>query len=82
MSEFVTTYAQTLSEAAGISLSVGDEELILELARQVAHGTERKNAPLATFLAGAYVGAQQASGFSAGNATAEAVSAARRLLPS
>lgn len=82
MSEFVDSYAEVLSEAAGISLAVGDEDQILELAREVAHGTERKNAPLATFLAGAYVGTKLAAGFSASDSAAEAVGAARRLLPS
>ena len=30
----------------------GEADALLDLARVVAHGTERKNAPLATYLAG------------------------------
>ena len=33
-------------------LSPADVDALLDLARVVAHGTERKNAPLATYLAG------------------------------
>ncbi len=33
-------------------LDPADVESLLDLARVVAHGTERKNAPLAAFLAG------------------------------
>ncbi len=33
-------------------LSPAEVERLLELARVVAHGTERRNAPLATFLVG------------------------------
>jgi hypothetical protein len=33
-------------------LDPGEAEALLDLARVVAHGTERRNAPLATYLAG------------------------------
>ncbi len=39
------------------SLDIDPEQitLLLEIAKVVAHGTERKNAPLATYLVGRYV---------------------------
>ena len=44
---------------------------MLHLARDVAHGSERKNAPLATFIAGRYVEARQAQGIDAETAVGE-----------
>ncbi len=44
------------AEALGVSgLTPADIELVLDLAREVAHGSERKNAPPAAFLAALYV---------------------------
>lgn len=58
------------AEALGVPpLAAEDVDAILDLAREVAHGTERKNAPLAAWLAGR-----------AGVAPAAAVEAARRCL--
>jgi hypothetical protein len=51
------TWMQRYATALGLELSDAEVETILELAREVAHGTERKNAPLAAFLAGRFVGA-------------------------
>lgn len=60
-----------VADALGVSrLSPAEVEQLLELARVVAHGTERMNAPLATFLVG------RASG--AGVALAEARSVVER----
>lgn len=55
-------------------LDATDAEALLDLARVVAHGTERKNAPLAAFLAGRWVAG-------AGGGPAEALRRAERLLP-
>ncbi len=55
-------YARTLSESAGEEISLPDEAAILDFTRRVAHGSERKNAPLATFLAGWFVAARAAAG--------------------
>ncbi len=44
---------------------------LLRLAKEVAHGSERKNAPLATFIAGRYVEARQAQGIDAETALGE-----------
>lgn len=47
-----------LADALGVSrLSAVEVEQVLDLARIVAHGTERRNAPLATYLAGRAAGA-------------------------
>jgi hypothetical protein len=53
---------------------------VLKLAREVAHGVERKLAPLAAFLAGVHVGRRAAEGGSREEALAEAVAAAGALL--
>ncbi|HUR18222.1 MAG TPA: DUF6457 domain-containing protein [Acidimicrobiales bacterium] len=46
-----------VADALGVTrLSAAEVEQLLDLARVVAHGTERMNAPLATFLAGRAVG--------------------------
>ena len=55
-------YAQALTSAADKEISIPDEESVLDFTRRVAHGSERKNAPLATFLAGWYVGTRVATG--------------------
>lgn len=58
------------AEALGVpALAAEDVDAILDLAREVAHGTERKNAPLATWLAGR-----------SGLAPAAALEAAKRTL--
>ncbi|NNC92713.1 MAG: hypothetical protein HKN80_09500 [Acidimicrobiia bacterium] len=62
---FTTDYAQKLTDAGGPAIAIPDEDAILDFTRRVAHGSERKHAPLATFLAGWYVGAQVAAGVDA-----------------
>lgn len=52
---------------------------ILDLARVVAHGTERKNAPLASYLAGRYAAAREAEGIEPATALAEALAVAEAL---
>jgi hypothetical protein len=59
---FTNDYARKLTEAAEQAIAIPDEEAILDFTRRVAHGSERKQAPLATFLAGWYVGLRVASG--------------------
>ena len=50
-------WPQRAAEALGLSALTEDEiETVLDLARDVAHGTERRFAPLTTFLAGLAVG--------------------------
>jgi hypothetical protein len=46
-----------VAAALGVeALSDGQVQTVLDLARDVAHGTERRFAPLTTFLAGVAVG--------------------------
>jgi hypothetical protein len=75
-------YAEALDQAIGaeLSLSADEVEVVLELARLVAHGTERRNAPLAAFLAGRFVQHQVSAGADPDTALGEAVLIARRLL--
>jgi hypothetical protein len=65
-------YAQALSGAAGNDISIPDEDSLLDFTRRVAHGSERKNAPLATFLAGWYVASRVAAGIEPDTAWQEA----------
>jgi hypothetical protein len=46
--------------AAGLGVgapTAGEQQLLLDCARDVAHGSERRHAPLSTFLLGVAVGA-------------------------
>lgn len=74
-----------IAEAA---LALGEERLtpaesgaLLKLARRVAHGVERKLAPLSTFLAGAYAGRAVAEGASRAETLEEAVRRISALIP-
>jgi hypothetical protein len=83
--EWVQEYAQALSRTGGggvgeVSLSQEEEEAVLLLARLVARGTERRNAPLATFVAGRFVDARVRQGVAPGQALAEAAAVAEDLL--
>ena len=50
------------ADALGVPrLDPADVEAVLDLARDVAHGTERRNAPLATYLAGRAAAAPSAA---------------------
>ncbi len=59
---FTDDYARKLSDAAGQAVAIPAEDSILDFTRRVAHSSERKHAPLASFLAGWYVGARVAAG--------------------
>jgi uncharacterized protein DUF6457 len=54
---------------------------ILKLARDVAHGVERRGAPVSTFLAGVHVGRRSGAGESRQEALARALEVARDLIP-
>lgn len=49
MDDWLDRFADALAVAR---LGPAEVDAVLDLARDVAHGTERRNAPLATFLAG------------------------------
>lgn len=74
-SSFPDRYADALG---GPRLSPAEVEALLGLARTVAHTTERRYAPLSTYLAGRYVAARVAAGVPLADALAEAVAAAER----
>jgi hypothetical protein len=62
-------------------MSPGETGEVLQLARDVAHGVERKAAPLAAFLAGVHAGRRIGVGGPREDALAEAVRRAAALLP-
>ena len=59
-----------------------EKNRLLEVARDVAHSTERKNAPLAAFIVGRYVECRAEQGVDVATAVEEAAQIARGLLPS
>ena len=64
-----------------ISLGPDEVDTLLDLARVVAHGTERRFAPLVSYLAGQYVVARtRDGGATVRQALDEAVDVANRLL--
>jgi len=77
---WIDDYAAALSEAAGRPIAIPDEDAILDFTRRVAHGSERKNAPLATFLAGWFAAARVSAGTEAGEAWNEAAALGDALL--
>ena len=68
------------AEGHGSGLTPGVQGRVLRIARDVAHGTERRNAPLATYIAGQYVQRRSAQGVSVEEAIAEVESVVTRLL--
>jgi hypothetical protein len=70
------------ADALGLG-TVDDEErrVLLKLAREVAHRTERIFAPLSTYLAGRYVAQRVRSGDDPGLAAREASRLAVEALP-
>lgn len=58
LSDDPTAWLDALADALGVArLSEAQIDELLDVARVVAHGTERKNAPLATYLVGAALAA-------------------------
>jgi hypothetical protein len=54
---------------------------LLKLSREVAHGVERKLAPLASYLAGVHVGRSTAEGLDRETALGEFLERARAMIP-
>jgi hypothetical protein len=76
------TWMEELAEALGERpLDRVESGALLRLSREVAHGVERKFAPLSTFLVGAAVGRRVAAGEDRGEAFADAVAAALGVIP-
>jgi hypothetical protein len=61
-------------------LEPGERALLLRIARDVAHATERQNAPLTSYLIGRYVQASVASGDSEAAALVRAAAIVNSLL--
>jgi hypothetical protein len=74
------TYPARYAEALGLRLTDDEADAVLDLARLVAHGSERKFAPLSTFLAGQFVAELVRGGIPRIEALHEAVALARRAL--
>lgn len=76
-------FAARLAVAAGATqplLTPREQARVLRLARDVAHGSERKYAPLAAFIAGRYVELRIADGVDAATALDDVTRAAAELL--
>ena len=73
MTDWLDDYAAALGDPS-YAPTGPDKNRLLELARDVAHGTERKNAPLAAFIVGRYLATHE------GASIDEAIAVARRLL--
>jgi hypothetical protein len=70
-----------VADALGVERISGEElGAVLKLARDVAHGVERKFAPVSTFLLGVAVGQRTAAGPTRGEAFAEATKRVREVL--
>ena len=76
------TYPERYAEALGLALTAGEAGAVLDLARVVAHGSERKFAPLSSYLAGQYVAESTRAGVAPAEALAKAVAIAERVLES
>ena len=77
--DWIDRYAEALGE--GAAAGPHDRRVILKLAREVAHRTERMNAPLAAFVAGQMVATRRGRGGSGEEAAREALRVAEDLLP-
>jgi hypothetical protein len=82
VSDFLADLTRALGETASadVALPAASKNRVLELARLVAHNSERKNTPLATFVIGRFVEARVRAGAPAETALDEAIAAAERLL--
>jgi hypothetical protein len=69
------------ADAAGLApLDLAGRAKLLRIARDVAHATERQNAPLAAFLIGRFVQRAVQSGASEADALDEAAALVRSLI--
>jgi hypothetical protein len=74
-------YPDQYAEALGLKLTEQEADAVLDLARAVAHGTERRFAPLSSYLAGQFVAELVRTGVPRHEALAEAAAIAERALP-
>lgn len=76
------SYPEQYAEALGLELGADEVDSVLDLARTVAHGSERRFAPLSSYLAGQYVAERVRAGVPRAEALAEAAAIAARALGS
>jgi hypothetical protein len=74
------TYPERYAEALGLRLRDEEVDAVLDLAREVAHGSERRYAPLSTYLAGQFVARRVGEGVPVADAVAEAAHLAQHVL--
>ena len=73
-------YPDQYAEALALELTPEEIDAVLDLARVVAHGSERRFAPLSTYLAGQFVAELVRTGVPREEALAEAIAIAERAL--
>jgi hypothetical protein len=73
-------YPARYAEALGLRLSDEEVDAVLDLARDVAHGSERRFAPLSSYLAGQFVAELVRAGVPREEALKEAMALAARTL--
>ena len=73
-------YPDQYAEALALQLTPLELDAVLDLARVVAHGSERQFAPLSTYLAGQFVAELVRTGVPREEALAEAMAIAERTL--
>jgi uncharacterized protein DUF6457 len=84
--DWLFDFAAALADLSGsplegeAGLSRTETGTLLRLARDVAHGVERRFAPLAAYLTGRFVAGRLQQGATVDEALAEAEAAARRLI--
>lgn len=78
MSEWTDGLAETLEVTR---LDAGQQDVLLNVSREIAHRVERKETPLSTYLLGVAVGGRTAAGADPVDALKEAVDATLALLP-
>ncbi len=78
----VDEWLDRLAGALGVEeITPPEMSMALQIARDVAHGIERKLAPVSTFLVGVSVGVRTAQGGSREEALRRAVAATRAIIP-
>lgn len=81
VAQFVAELAAGSDDTVGVdAVDASTVGALLRIAREVAHGTERFNAPLCTYVAGRYVAARVAAGADEATAIAEVEETVTRML--
>ncbi len=73
-------YPDQYAQALALQLTPEEIDAVLDLARVVAHESERRFAPLSTYLAGQFVAELVRTGVPREEALAEAIAIAERAL--